>query len=113
MAIQTFNQPFRPINSTAPSFRVSVTNASTLNALESTSLREWPNPANRTVRVSSIEAGDYSLKFGTSDAVAASTDSMMVLGGTVEVFEVLPSHTHIAMHSSTDVTVNVTLGKGH
>jgi hypothetical protein len=107
--------PFQPVDSSGPSFEVSVTNASTYNALESTALnRYWKSgPGSRSVRLGCKETGDYYVSFGTSDAVAASTDSMVMLGGTVEIFtSIKPADTHIAFYSSTDVTVNLTLGYG-
>jgi len=90
-------------------------NASTYNALSSTALnRYWKSgPGSRAVRLGCKETGDYYVSFGTSDAVAASTDSFVMLGGTVEIFTPIhPGITHIALFSSTSVTVNVTLGYG-
>ena len=106
--------PFNQIVSTAPSFEATLDNTSSALALESTSLREWRGPTGRAVRLATRTADDYSVNFGDSDIVAASSDSILVLGGTVELFHpVKPSYTHIAIVSSTDVTVNVTLGYGH
>ncbi|HDZ73728.1 MAG TPA: hypothetical protein ENH55_13365 [Aurantimonas coralicida] len=109
-----FQLPFHPIASTAPSFEATFDNTSTSLALQSTSLREWAGPTNRSVRLATRTADDYLVAFGTSDiTLGGSSDAMLVLGGTVEVFHpILPSHTHIAMQSSTDVTANVTLGYG-
>ena len=105
--------PFQPIrNSTAPSFSASASNASALFLIESTGLREWQFPTSRALRFAEITGGDYFVKFGTSDAVAASSDTMLVLGGTVEVHRVEAGISHIAIFSSTSVVVNVTLGHG-
>ena len=107
-----FQKAFEAINSTAPAFNVSVTNTSTANALESTGSREWDGPGSRTIRLASGTAADYYVQFGNS-SVVASTLSMLFLGGTVEIpSPIKPGNTHIAMYSSTDITVNVTLGYG-
>lgn len=111
MTQRTF-KAFTPVNSTVPSFNISVTNASSANALESTGVRQWAGPGGRSVRISAKESFDYYVQFGTS-SVVASTLSMLFLGGTVEIpSPIQPSYTHIAMYSSTDITVNVTLGYG-
>ena len=113
MAGQRHQRPFSPIVSTAPGFSVSFDSTSTIFALESTSLREWSGPSGRAIRVSSIASDDFHINFGTSDIVAASSDSVLVLGGTVETFlPGKPSYTHIACVSSTNATVNVVLGYG-
>lgn len=111
-----FQLPFRPVESTAPSFEVALTSAnSTANALESTAIfRYWRHgPGSRAIRLATKTADDYYVSFGSTLAVAASTDSMLLLGGTVEIFDpIRPGITHIALQSSTDVTVNVTIGHG-
>ena len=105
--------PFQPIkNSTAPSFSASGATAAALFAIETSALREWQFPTSRALRFAELTGGDYYVKFGTSDAVAASTDTMLILGGTVEVHRVEPGISHISIWSSTNVTVNVTLGHG-
>ena len=107
-------QNFRSILSTAPSFEVSLTGAnSTANALEAAGLRLFDGPTGRAVRFSTKTADDYYLAFGTSDIVASSSESIGMLGGTVETFfPTKPDWGFIALQSSTDVTVNVTLGHG-
>lgn len=110
-----FQFPFHHIASTSPSFEVSLTGAdSTANALQSTGLREWSGPSSRAVRFATRTADDYLAVFGTSDInVGGSTDGMLILGGTVEVIQpTSPRFTHIALQSSTDVTINITLGYG-
>ena len=111
---QRFRLPFQPIDSTAPSFEVSLTlGNSTANAMESTSAREWIGPTSRAIRVSSKTADDYYLQFGSTLAVASTSVSMLVLGSKVEIFNpIRPGLTNIALQSSTDVTINVTLGYG-
>ena len=107
-----YQKAFEAVNSTAPAFNVSVTNTSTANALESSGAREWDGPGSRTIRLVSGQATDYYVQFGTS-SVVASTLSMLFLGGTVEIpSPIRPGFTHIAMYSSTDMTVNVTIGYG-
>lgn len=113
---QLFDYPFQPIrNSTAPSFNsTGGDNASTLNAFESSGLREWDKgPDGRAVRFAESSGVDYFVNFGTSDIVAASSDSMFVLGGTVELFRIQPGQTHMALISfSTVAEVNITIGYG-
>ena len=106
---------FSPVESSETSFMMTITTASTFQFLESTGIRQWSGgPLGRSVRVSEISGGDYYLKFGSSTVTAASTDSMLVLGNTVEVFQpVKPSFTCISMVSSTNVSVCVTIGYGH
>ena len=108
---------FRPTrNSTEPSFNAGSTTVfdSTTNAFESSGVREWKSP-NRQVRFAEDLGADYYLKFGSSDVVASSTDSMLMLGGTVETFSIEGGNTHFAINSvstSTGAKVNVTLGHG-
>ena len=107
-------KPFEAVNSTAPAFQVSITSASTTNALESTGVREWDGGGGRSFRISSLAgSGDFHFVLGTSDVTCSSNTTLQMIGGTVEVWsQVKPSNTHIAMYSSTDVTANITLGYG-
>lgn len=114
-----YDFPFQPIrNSTAPSFEVTSSGftGTTAQALESTAIgRTWEGPSGRAVRFAESSAVDYFVNFGSSLIVAASSDSMKVLGGTVESFFIQPGQTHVAIRSistSTDALVNVTLGYG-
>ena len=113
-----FVYPFhRVFGTTAPSFEAGATDvfASTASVLESTALgRRFQGP-NRIVRLSEDKGIDYHINFGSSTVVAASTDSILVLGGTVEAFKLQPSDDYIAVKSvstSTGAVVNVTLGYG-
>ena len=107
-----FQFAFHAIESTAPSFELTVDDTSSAVALESTG-REWGSPLGRVVRFASRTADDYLVKFGDANAVAASTDTMLMLGGTVEVINLTrPTVTHIALVSSTDVVINICLGHG-
>jgi hypothetical protein len=104
---------YSPVSSTSPAFDSSFAAASVASALESTTLgRVWQGPAPRVVRVASITSDDYQVAFGTSDIVVSSSEGIQCLGGTVETFMVQPTWSHIAMISSTDVTVNVSIGYG-
>lgn len=108
--------PFRPIRSTAASFNVGSTTVfgSTTSAFQSSGVRVWSGPQ-RDIRLSESVGIDYYVNFGSSDIVASSSDSMLLLGGTVETFHIEPSLTHIAINSistSTGAKVNVTLGHG-
>lgn len=110
--------PFRAIRgTTAPSFEAgsSTVFLSTANAFESTGLgRVWSGPL-RSIRLSESSGLDYHVNFGSSTITANSSDSILVLGGTVEVFHIEPAHTYIATNSvstSTGARVNVTLGYG-
>ena len=109
-----FELPFQPIsNSTAPAFNSSALTAAALYAIESTSLREWQFPTSRSLRIAEMSGADYYIKTGSSDSVAASTNSMLMLGRSVEVIRLDQKDTHISIMSSTTVTVNVTLGYGY
>jgi hypothetical protein len=104
---------FYPVNSTEPAFNSTGTGTSAFFAFESSDTnRVWQGPSGRAVRLSSKAADDYSVVFGTTTAVATSSGGILILGGTVETFRANPGQTHIAIVSSTDVTVNVTLGYG-
>ena len=109
-----FELPFHPIDSSDTSFEVVLTEAnSTTNFLESTGVREWSGPGSRVVRFATRTADDYVVKFGSSLATAASSNSMLMLGGTVEVITLSrPSINSIALQSSTDITVNLSIGYG-
>lgn len=104
-------RPFYPIeNSTAPSFNSTSLSASTSYVLEST-LRIWQGPSNRSVRlVNANSSASFFAKFGSSTVAAASSDSILIVGAWPSVFNVSPSQTWVSLVSSTDVTVNVTLG---
>ena len=118
-------QPFHIVDgTTSPSFvaGTSLIFLSTTSALEATGLREFAGP-NRSARLvayttdpTESQAGDFWVNFGTSDiAIVGSTDSILVLGGTVETFLVANRHTHIAVQgvsTTTGIKVNVTLGYG-
>ena len=112
--------PFQQIRSTAPGFQTTSDSTSQAFALETTSIREFQGPFNRSVRVSGGAVGndgatsaDFDIAFGEDSAIKAnSTDGMRILGGTVELFHVHPSITHVAVISSTTVNVNFALGYG-
>ena len=104
---------FYPVRSTEPSFNSTVGATSNFFAFESSDTnRLWQGPSGRAVRISSKASNDYSVVFGTTTAVATSSGGILILGGTVETFRMEPGNTHIAVVSSTDVSVNVTLGYG-
>ncbi len=110
-----FEFPFHPIESTAPSFEVTIDDTSSAVSIESSGLREWGSPGSRVIRFSTRTADDYLISFGTTAAapVASSSESILMLGGTVEVLNpIRPSITQIAFVSSTDVVINCTLGFG-
>lgn len=101
------------MNSTVPSFDSTLGSANALYLLEST-LRKWQGPGGRAVRLSiKSTAGPASVAFGSSGNVAAVAGSaVIVLQGTAEVFGLQPSWNTMAVVSSTDTVVNVTLGYG-
>lgn len=107
-----FEWPFSPVPSTVPSFNATADSTSVSYALEST-VRLWAGPGSNSIRlaVKSTEPPCY-FQTGSSLAVAVVGTSPMILNGAAEVFDRKPSHTYIAFVSSTDVTVNVTLGYG-
>ena len=108
-----FQFAFHAIESTAPAFEAVIDDTSSAVALESAGLREWGSPLGRVVRFATRTADDYLVSFGGSGAEANSSDSMLMLGGTVEVINLQrPTVTHIALVSSTDVVVNICLGHG-
>lgn len=103
-------KPFWPVTSTEPSFNSS---AATV-ALQSTATnRMWTHQvANRSVRLASQAATDFYVTFGSSTIAATTSGAELILGGTAEVHHVMNTWTYISIASSTDVTVNVTLGTG-
>lgn len=108
-----FLYPFQPLkNSTAPAFESTADNNAVLLPIESTGIREWQFPTSRAVRLAEKTGADYYVKFGTSDVVAASTNSMLVLGSAVEIFRLEAGQSHMSIMSSTSITVNITLGVG-
>jgi hypothetical protein len=110
--------PFRIVRgTTAPSFNSTANLTPQLLALESTALaRVWAGPSGRAIRVAESSGLDYRINFGSSlISAAGSSDSILVLGGTVETFHVEPGQTYISVHSvntSTHAEVNITLGYG-
>lgn len=103
---------FYPVASTAPSFE-STAGSSGLYAFASTAIgRVWSGASGRAIRLASKAADDYYVNYGSSDIVAASSNSILILGGTVESHRIDPRHTHLMVFSSTTVTVNITLGYG-
>lgn len=113
---QRFNYPFTAVVSTAPSFQISGTLISTAQALESTAVnRVWSGPGSRSVRFVESSGIDYYIKFGSSTVVAASSDSMEILGGTETALTPPPDATYVAIRSistSSAAVVNVTIGYG-
>lgn len=109
-------KPFTPVDSTAPSFEVESSATSVATALESTAVnRYWRHgPGSRAIRLATGSSNDYYYSLGSSLAVAASSDSVLMLGGTVEIFTpVKASVTHIALITTgSTATVNITLGYG-
>lgn len=82
-------------------------------ALESTTLnRMWQQPSNRAVRLACSTADDFYVNFGSSTVVCASSDGVLVLGGSVETFYLAPSQSYIAFSGATGFSVNVSLGYG-
>lgn len=112
---QLYSQPFRPIDSTAPSVTLTASaGVSTGIAIQATG-REWAVAGGRSLRFSEKGGFDYHIQMASASslAVANSTATMGLLGGTVEIISpVKPSWTHISVYSSTDVSVNMTLGYG-
>lgn len=109
-----FQHSFRPINSTAPSFSATFDNTSAIFALESAGVREWEGPGSNTIRIGSLGSDDCHFAIGSSDLVVAAATNMLYQGGTIEVFsKTSPRDTHIVFVSSTDVTMNVSLGYGN
>ena len=113
MSGSLYSTPFQPlVHSTAPGF-TSTSDSTALLALESTALnRSWLYPNGRTIRIASIAGDDFHIALGSSTILAGSTNATLVLGGTVELFRVQPGQSYIAIKSSTDVAVNITLGTG-
>lgn len=108
--------PFTPVNSTAPSFESTLGSTSQFYALQSSAVnRLWNGPSGRAVRFAESSGVDYYLNWGTTLAVAASSDSILMLGGVESVLTPpTPSVTHVAIAGkSTDVVVNLTIGYGY
>lgn len=109
-----FNQPFYPISSTEPALSAVLTTASVSYPLESTG-REWQGPTSRSLRISESSGVDFRLQLGgSSDVVATSSGSMLILGGAVEVFSVPATFSHLAIYTSSTrtSTPSFTLGYG-
>ena len=117
MAVTLNNSPFRPSlhGSSSPTISSTLGSSGILYAFESTGLREWQFPSNRSILVTEFSGADFWINIGSSDVVAvAGTNGIPVLGGTAQVFSLRdPSQTHFAFASSTSVTVNVTIGHGY
>jgi hypothetical protein len=111
---QTDLKPFQALtNTTAPAFSSSALGSTShFYSLESTGLREFQWPSNRMVRVVGNPDVPYTIKFGTSDVIAASSNSALAWGKNPEVFTVDTAVTHVSVVSSTTITVNFTLGQG-
>lgn len=120
MAQQRDGVSFFPLNSSEPSFTVTITAGSSaqLFNLESTT-RAFQGPTGRAVRLVESTGADFYAQFGTSLAVAQSSGSMRIKGATREVIPI-PAHYQGASTSpwlsilsiSTAGTINVTLGYG-
>ena len=108
-----FQQVFRPISSSSPGFN-STSGPSQYYALESTALnRFWNGPSGRALRVASISGDDFYVQFGTTSSMTVGTTcGVLILGGTVESFAMMPYWTHIGIAASTDVICNMALGYG-
>jgi uncharacterized membrane protein len=115
MSFNLEQQAFQPLlNSTAPSFNSTILGTTShAYALQATG-REFQYADARSVRIFGATNDKFYVKFGQASTVtAASSDSVLVLGGQREVFAVTPNQTHIAfLTTSTAMTVNVTLGIG-
>lgn len=109
-------ESFRIIRgTTAPSFNSTANLTSSALALESTALARVWQGANRVVRVTESSGVGAHINFGSSLVEAASSDSILFLGGTVETFHVEPGQTYIAVASISTTTaaeLNITLGYG-
>lgn len=107
-----WGRPFTVLNSTAPSFLVSVTSTASLNTLDNAA---WQGPSNRTIRVVGADTPDFYMAIGSSTIAASSTGSMLVLGGAVEAFHLDVQNHYISFicATATALTVNVTLGYGN
>src|SRR3990167_3153243 len=96
-----FEYPFQPIrnstNSSAPAFDVTLSTASSANAIESSGVREWAGPASRALRFSETSGVDYRLAFGSSTVTAGTTGNMLVLGAAAELFRIQPGQTYFAI----------------
>lgn len=108
-----FFYPFQPVNSSEIAFNTSVAGgtSSVAYALES-SARFWQYPTSRSIQIMESSGVEFYIKFGSSTVVANSSDSMKCLGGAERVYGVDTSFSYMAVASSTDVVLNVTLGTG-
>ena len=108
-----YAQAFQAItNTTAPAFMATASDVAVLYSIESTGLREWQFPTSRVVRLAEAAGVEFWVKFGTSDSVAASSNSLMFLGGAAELHRITAGQSHFSIVSTATVTVNVTLGYG-
>ena len=112
---------FQPIReSSSPSFQASANDtskvfgieASAPNAVGATNVRKWDYPTNRVVRLASRAGDDFHVMLGSSTITATTTFRPLILGGTQEILRIQPGQNSLALVSSTDVFINVTLGYG-
>lgn len=105
--------PFVPLGSSEPSFNITLDTTSQVLAIAST-VRVFSGPTGRALRFAESSGVDYYAQFGSSTVVAQSSASPKMLGGVVEVLRLLPSHTHVALvTTSTQISdVNMTPGYG-
>lgn len=109
-------QAFAPlVNSSHSAFASSAIGGATSYALQSTGLREWQTPTNRTVVLSGIPTNaPFYAKFGSSTVVCGASNGHLVTGGYARAFSVegATKQSWVALFSSTTVTVSIELGHG-
>ena len=117
MAVTLNTSPFRPSlhGSSSPTISSTLGSSGIEYAFQSTGLREWQFPSNRSILVTTFDSADYWFNIGSSTVTAViNTLGIPMLGGTAQVFTLSsPSQTHFAFASSTSVTVHVTIGHGY
>ena len=115
-----YDLSFQPVTGTSEhSFTISVTSTPSLTAIAVTTTRNWQYPTSRTIRFAESDGKDTVVHFSmvtsaSVTALAATTDSMLLLGGTAEVVRLQAGQDYISVMcaTSTALSLNVTLGTG-
>lgn len=110
-------QAFQPLfNSSHTAFQSSALGATSFGyALQSTGVREWLTPTNRTV----VLAGNptnapFYANFGSSTVSVGASNGHLVVNGGPRCFSITGTtrQSYVALVSSTTVTVSIELGHG-
>ena len=109
-------QAFQPIvNSSHSAFASSAIGGATSYALQSTGIREWQTPTNRTVRIAGVPTNaPFYVNFGSSLVTCGASNGHPIVNGGPSIFSVegTTKQSYVAVFSSTTVTISFGLGHG-